>query len=74
MANWLKTSRKLEFLANLIRIKQEIRLERKEADENAHDFISKMVTEREECRAFLGNARSLLASIGSGPSHVDAAG
>ena len=46
-------------------------LERKETDENAHDFISKMVTEREECREFLGNARSLLSSIGSGPSHVD---
>ena len=47
-------------------------LERKEKDENAHDFISKMVTEQEECRAFLRNARSLLSSIGSGPSHVDA--
>ena len=47
-------------------------LERKEKDENAHDFISKMVTEQEECRAFMRNARSLLSSIGSGPSHVDA--
>ena len=45
-------------------------LERKEMDENAHDFISKMVTEREECREFLGNVRSLLSPIGLSLIHI----